>query len=104
MHIHHDAAETFYVLAGEYIIYLEEHEVACPAGSFVYIRAGMRHGCRGGAVTSRKLNLYTPGAMIGYFDELSAAIRSGHVDDDHLSENALRCSMEVVGPVPETYA
>ncbi len=23
LHIHHDAAETFYVLAGEYIIYLE---------------------------------------------------------------------------------
>ena len=39
LHIHHDAAETFYVLAGEYIIYLEEHEVACPAGSFVYIPA-----------------------------------------------------------------
>jgi mannose-6-phosphate isomerase-like protein (cupin superfamily) len=104
LHIHRDAAETFYVLAGEYTIYLEEREVACPAGSFVYIPAGMRHGFRVGAVASRKLNLYTPAAMIGYFDELSEAIRSGHVDDEHLSAIALRYSMEVVGPVPETYA
>ena len=58
----------------------------------------MRHGFRVGAVASRKLNLYTPAAMIGYFDELSAAIRGGHVDDDHLSEIALTYSMEVVGP------
>jgi mannose-6-phosphate isomerase-like protein (cupin superfamily) len=104
LHIHHDAAETFYVLSGEYIIYLEEHEVACPAGSFIYIPAGMRHGFRVGAVASRKLNLYTPAAMMGYFDELSNAIRSGHVDDEHLSEIALRYGMEVVGPVRETYA
>jgi len=104
LHIHHDAAETFYVLAGEYIIYLEEHEIACPAGSFIYIPAGMRHGFRVGSVASRKLNLYTPAAMMGYFDELGAAIRSGHVDDEHLSEIATRYGMEVVGPVPETYA
>src|SRR5256885_171932 len=31
------------VKSSEYIIYLEEHEVACPAGSFVYIPAGTRH-------------------------------------------------------------
>jgi mannose-6-phosphate isomerase-like protein (cupin superfamily) len=103
LHIHHDAAEAFCVLAGEYIIYLEEHEIACPAGSFIYIPAGMRHGFRVGAAASRKLNLYTPAAMMGYFDELSDAIRSGHVNDAHLSEIALRYGMEVVGPVPETY-
>ena len=104
LHIHHNAAETFYVLAGEYIIYLEDREIPCPAGSFIYIPAGMRHGFRVGAVASRKLNLYTPAAMMGYFDELSDAVQSGHVDDKHLSEIALRYGMEVVGPVPETYA
>jgi mannose-6-phosphate isomerase-like protein (cupin superfamily) len=47
LHIHHDAAESFYVLAGEDLIYVE---------------------------------------------------------DEHLSKIARRYSMEVVGPVPETYA
>ncbi|HEY5872791.1 MAG TPA: cupin domain-containing protein, partial [Gaiellaceae bacterium] len=44
IHIHHDAAEAFYVLEGEYVMFLEEREVRCPAGSFIYIPAGMRHG------------------------------------------------------------
>ena len=103
MHIHRDAAEAFYVLAGEYRIFLEEREIACPAGSFIYIPAGMRHGFRVGNVPSRKLNLYTPAAMVGYFDELSAAITSGDLDDARLDEIALRYEMEVVGPVPEDY-
>src|SRR5919108_3270987 len=40
MHIHHNAAEAFYVVSGEYIIFLEDEEIACPAGSFIYIPAG----------------------------------------------------------------
>jgi quercetin dioxygenase-like cupin family protein len=103
MHIHHDAAEAFYVLDGEYVIFLEEREIACPAGSFIYIPAGLRHGFRVGGVPSRKLNLYTPAAMVGYFDELSAAIRAGDADPERLDAIALRYGMEVTGPVPEGY-
>ncbi|HEU0244060.1 MAG TPA: cupin domain-containing protein, partial [Candidatus Limnocylindrales bacterium] len=77
MHIHHDAAEAFYILEGEYRVFVEDREFACPAGSFIYIPAGLEHGFRVGAVASRKLNLYAPAAMVGYFDELSAAIGSG---------------------------
>ena len=104
MHIHRDAAEAFYVLDGEYIIYIDDEETRCPAGSFVYIPAGAVHGFRVGDTPSRKLNLYVPAAMIGYFDELSAAISSGYVDDDRLGRLAERYGMEVVGPVPEGYA
>lgn len=103
MHIHHNAAEAFFVLEGEYRIFLEEREFACPAGSFIYIPAGLRHGFRVGGVRSRKLNLYAPAAMVGYFDELSAAIHDGDADPDSLDEIALRHGMEVVGPVPEGY-
>jgi hypothetical protein len=31
------------------------------------------HGFRVGRVASRKLNLYTPAAMVGYFDEIAQA-------------------------------
>lgn len=104
IHVHHDAAEAFYVLEGEYLIFLEEREVPCPAGSFIYIPAGMRHGFRVGETSSRKLNLYAPAAMVGYFDELSAALSTDEVDDEVLSQIAHRYSMEVVGPVPDGYA
>ena len=103
LHIHRDAAEAFYVLEGEYIIFLDGRESICPAGSFIFIPAGIPHGFRVGAVSSRKLNLYTPAAMVGYFDELAEASNAGDVDPAVLSEIALRYSMEVIGPVPEGY-
>ena len=102
MHIHHDAAEAFYVVAGEYIIFVRDDEFKCPAGSFIYIPAGVPHGFRVGSAPSRKLNLYTPAAMVGYFDELSGAIARGDADAD-LSGIAERHGMEIVGPVPEGY-
>ena len=103
LHIHQDAAEAFYVLEGEYIMFLGDREVSCPAGSFVFIPAGMRHGFRVGGVPSRKLNFYFPAVMIGYFDELSAALRADEVDEGALADIARRHAMEIVGPVPEGY-
>ena len=103
LHIHHDAAEAFYVLEGEYVMFLGEREVVCPAGSFIFVPAGMPHGFRVGAVASRKLNFYFPAAMVGYFDELSAALAADDVQDERLDEIARRHSMEVVGPVPDGY-
>jgi hypothetical protein len=41
--------------------------------------------------------------MVGYFDDLSEAIKSGDVEPDALSEIALKYGMEVRGPVPEAY-
>lgn len=104
MHIHRNAAEAFYVLEGEYVIFVDETEFRCPAGSFVYVPAGTLHGFRVGPVESRKLNLYVPEAMVGYFDELAAAIRSGEIDEPRLGAIAQRYGMEVLGPVPEGYA
>lgn len=104
IHIHRDAAEAFYVLEGEYIMFVAEDKIRCPAGSFVYIPAGVVHGFRVGSVVSKKLNIYVPQAMIGYFDELAAAIRAGDVDDARLGEIAERYDMEVLGPAPEGYA
>jgi len=103
MHIHAAAAEAFYVLAGEYIVFLEDLEFTCPAGSFIYIPVGLRHGFRVGGVPSRKLNLYSPAAMVGYFDELSAAIAADQADPAGLDAIGRRYGMEVVGPVPEGY-
>lgn len=103
MHIHRDAAEVFYVLEGEYLIFIDDVETRCPAGSFVYIPVGAVHGFRVGPVASKKLNLYVPEAMVGYFDELAAAIAAGDVDDLHLAAIAEGYGMEVLGPVPEGY-
>jgi mannose-6-phosphate isomerase-like protein (cupin superfamily) len=103
MHIHHGIAEAFYVLDGEYIIFMNDEEYRCPAGSFIFIPAEQPHGFRVGDVPSRKLNLYLPASMVGYFDELGAAISAGEADPDVLDGIAQRHAVEVIGPVPEGY-
>jgi mannose-6-phosphate isomerase-like protein (cupin superfamily) len=102
-HIHHDADEVFYVLEGEYVISIGDRERACKAGSFIYIPAGVSHGFRVGTVASRKLNIYVPGAMVGYFDALATATKSGDVTESELSRIAREANMEIVGPAPGKY-
>ena len=103
IHVHHDCAEAFYVLDGEYIMYLDDREFVCPAGSFVFIPQGARHGFRVGNVPSRKLNFYFPASMIGYFDDLAAALRRDDVRDEDLADIAATHAMEIVGPPLERY-
>jgi mannose-6-phosphate isomerase-like protein (cupin superfamily) len=103
IHIHHDCAEAFYVLQGEYQIFVEDDVHRCPAGSFILIPSGLRHSFRVVDMPSRKLNLYAPAEMVGYFSDLSKAIKAGGADADRLDDIARRHGMEVVGPVPEGY-
>lgn len=103
IHVHRDAAEAFYVLEGEYVMYLDDREFTCPAGSFIFIPAGVRHGFKVGSVPSRKLNFYFPAAMIGYFDDLAAALGRDDLDDERLADIARIHSMEVVGYPSERY-
>jgi len=103
LHIHREVGEAFYVLTGEYHIFIRDEEFACPAGSFIYIPAGVQHGFRVGGEPSRKLNIYAPAGMIGYFDELSEALARGEADADVLSQIASRNGTDMIGPVPEGY-
>ena len=104
MHVHSDAAEAFYVLAGDYLMFIDGREEHCPPGTFVYVPAGIAHTFR---VVSdgpgMKLNLFTPAAMVGFFEELAAAEASGLADEQRLAEIAVGNNMEIVGPVPEIY-
>src|SRR5689334_7513145 len=102
IHVHNDCAESFVVLQCRYRMHLDGRDFECPAGSFVFVPTGMRHTFRTLEEGSRKLNLYTPAGMVGYFDELAAGIASG-MDEAALDEIASRYAMDVVGPVPEGY-
>lgn len=102
LHVHRDAAESFVVLAGSYRMHIDGDEFVCPPGSFVYVPRGTVHTFASLEAGSRKLNLYAPSAMVGYFDELAAALADG-VDDATIDAIADRYAMDVVGPVPEGY-
>jgi mannose-6-phosphate isomerase-like protein (cupin superfamily) len=103
IHVHDDAAEAFYVLEGEYFMTVDGDEHRCPAGSFVFIPAGVPHGFRVGDAPSRKLNFYFPAAMTGYFDDLADALRRSDVTDAELEEIAESHQMRIVGPPSARY-
>lgn len=102
LHVHRDCAETFYVLAGSYVMIVAEREVLCRTGSVVIVPSGTTHTFKCAEAGSRKLNLYTPAAMVGYFDELAAGIAAG-MDASDLEAIAGRYAMDVVGEVPDGY-
>ncbi len=102
LHIHRDCAESFFVLAGAYRMLIGGRAFQCEPGAFIYIPRGVMHTFQTLRAGSRKLNLYTPASMVGYFDELAAGLRTG-VDEAALDEIAARQGMEVVGVVPEQY-
>lgn len=104
LHRHRDAAEAFYVLDGEYLMFLDEQRFRCPPGAFVYVPKDVPHTF---TVISegpgRKLNLFAPSAMVGFFEELAAAEASGSATPVVLDEIATRNHMDVLGSVPDTY-
>jgi mannose-6-phosphate isomerase-like protein (cupin superfamily) len=102
LHVHADCAESFVVLAGRYRMHIDGQDIDCPTGSFVYVPRGLTHTFQSAEANSRKLNLYTPAGMVGYFDELAAGIAAG-LEPAGLDEIAGHYAMEVVGPVPPGY-
>ncbi len=104
MHVHRDAAEAFYVLEGTYLIFVEQRQDLCPPGSFVYVPPNVAHTFK---VVSQepgaKLNIFSPAAMVGFFEDLAEAEAEGTATLELLSLISERHEMGIVGPVPETY-
>lgn len=104
LHLHRDAAEAFFVLEGEYLMFIDDDQYLCPPGSFVYVPRGVPHTFKVSSVDpGKKLNLFTPSAMVGFFEELAAAEAAGTATPSVLDEIAARHQMEVLGPVPDSY-
>jgi quercetin dioxygenase-like cupin family protein len=104
LHVHRDAAEAFYVLEGEYLVQIEARQQLCPPGTFVYVPRDMPHTFRVVSATpGKKLNLFSPAAMVGFFEELALAEGARTATPELLDRLAARHQMDVLGPVPDTY-
>jgi mannose-6-phosphate isomerase-like protein (cupin superfamily) len=104
LHRHRDSAEAFFVLEGEYLMFLDDDQLLCPAGTFVYVPRGVPHTFQvTSAQPGKKLNLFSPAAMVGFFEDLAVAEAAGTATPELLDVIAKRHQMEVLGPVPDTY-
>lgn len=104
LHVHRDAAEAFYILEGTYRMHLEGNQALCGPGSFVYVPPNVVHTF---VVVSdepgTKLNLFSPAAMVGFFEDLAQAEANGVATPQLLHEISERSHMAIVGPVPDAY-
>ena len=104
LHLHGDAAEGFYVLEGEYLMFIEGRQHLCPAGAFVYVPRGTPHTFKVvSAVPGKKLNFFSPAAMVEFFEDLAAAEAAGQATPELLDTIAARNNVDLLGPVPDTY-
>ena len=104
LHRHRDAAEAFDVLEGTYQMFAEDRQAICPPGSFVYVPRGMPHTFTVVSdVPGRKLNIFAPAAMVGFFEALARAEADGQATPELLDSIAEEHEMEVLGPVPDSY-
>jgi mannose-6-phosphate isomerase-like protein (cupin superfamily) len=105
LHVHRDAAEAFYVVEGTYVMHVEDRQDLCEPGSFVYVPPNVVHTFKVvSEVPGKKLNIFTPAAMVGFFEDLADAEMKGLVTTPGLlDEISERNHMGIVGPVPETY-
>jgi quercetin dioxygenase-like cupin family protein len=104
MHLHRDTAEAFYVLEGEYLMHVEDRQQLCPPGTFVYVPRNTPHTFKVvSAAPGKKLVLFSPAAMLAYFEELAAAEAAGNATPELLDAIAARNNVEMLGPVPDAY-
>jgi quercetin dioxygenase-like cupin family protein len=104
LHRHRDSAEAFFVLEGDYLMILEDRRQVCPVGSYVFVPKYLAHTFQVVSETpGRKLNLFSPAGMVGFFEELARVEAAGEATPELLEEIAARHHMEILGPVPETY-
>lgn len=85
-------------------MHIEERQELCPAGSFVYVPANVAHTF---VVVSeqpgKKLNLFSPAAMVGFFEQLAEAETNGSATPERLEEISEANDRGIVGPVLGTY-
>jgi quercetin dioxygenase-like cupin family protein len=94
-HLHRDHAETIHVVAGEFEVDLDGATVRLTAGQTVHVPAGVRHASRNaGETPGRRVLLFSPGGMEGFFLHAGADAPTGTIEPDELRAAASRHGWE----------
>jgi quercetin dioxygenase-like cupin family protein len=107
LHIHHDADESFYVLAGELTFVVGDERIEAEAGSFALAPKGVPHAFLVRSERAEFLITYAPAGMEGFFMEVGLPVVPGKPrpgpmasDPDELARKAAAYGVEIVGPPP----
>jgi quercetin dioxygenase-like cupin family protein len=103
LHVHHREDEAFYVLEGEYSVFIGDAVIAASAGTWVWGPRGVPHGYQVHSERGRHLSLVMPGGFEAFFEE-AAAIATPQADPrkemSRLAAVAAQYGVELLGPTP----
>lgn len=99
LHSHDNEDETFYLLAGELVLQVNEEQFVLSAGQAAYLRRGVPHTFTNrGAETARALVVLTPGGLEGFFAEVEPFVPAGEPDMTAVLSVAAQYGIAAVGP------
>jgi len=105
LHVHPEAEETFYVLAGSIVLHVEGTDHVLGAGGVAVVPRAVPHAFMAQSEGARLLCLHTPGGGEEFYRTTSEPVVEGEPTppvDFHRIEQAARStgSMRIVGPPP----
>jgi quercetin dioxygenase-like cupin family protein len=107
LHVHRREDEAFYVLDGDYSIFIGDDVITASPGNWIWGPRGVPHGYQVHSERGRHLSLVMPGGFEGFFEEVSA-IATPDADPrsemSRLSAVAARYGVEFLGPATEPTA
>ncbi|HET9611516.1 MAG TPA: cupin domain-containing protein, partial [Acidimicrobiales bacterium] len=72
LHVHHREDEAFYVLKGEYSVFVGDDVITASPGSWVWGPRDVPHGYQVHSERGRHLSLMMPGGFEAFFEEVAA--------------------------------
>jgi mannose-6-phosphate isomerase-like protein (cupin superfamily) len=104
IHLHRQTEEAFYVVDGEIGLWLDDHAVVLPAGSFVLVPPGRHHSFwNPGERPATYITVMAPSGFERYLVELAVGLRQV-ADDEQVAALRERLAkaydITVVGPAP----
>ncbi len=103
LHVHHREDEAFYVLEGDYSVFIGDAVIKAAPGSWIWGPRAVPHGYQIHSERGRHLSLTMPGGFEAFFEE-AAAIATPSADPRNeigrLTAVAARYGVELLGPAP----
>jgi quercetin dioxygenase-like cupin family protein len=103
MHIHDREDEAFYILEGDYTVFVGDEQIQANPGAWAYGPRGTRHGYRVESPTGRHISLILPGGFESFFEEVAEFAIPGTPPPavmERMSAVATRYGVKLLGPPP----